>query len=99
MDRNKISRRYIITKYFERTNTKTTLKEIVSATIKQNQRKYGHSKTISDGAIKLLVNGFGIRWRNYKKQAPFYKKASVWLDFEEKLIENNGKYAVLFFYN
>ena len=92
MDRNKISRKLIIENFFEKNNKNIKLEEIISKVIKENQRKYGHSKTVPDDKIKFLVKNFKIRWNKCKNKSYFYKKFSSWLDIEEKLVDKNGKF-------
>ena len=64
MDGNKISRRYILDKFFERTNKKVTLQNIISRVVKENQRKYGHTKTLSYNTIQLFARVLRFVGRN-----------------------------------
>ena len=87
MEGNKISRRYIIDKFFERTNKKVTLQHIISRVVKENQKKYGHTKTLLYNTIQLFIKSFEIRkkckhknyfrWKKYNHKNYFYRHSSM----------------------
>ena len=49
---------YIIDKFFERTNKKVTLQQFITRVVKENQRKYEHTKTLPNNTIQLFVKIF-----------------------------------------
>ena len=89
MDGNK-ARRYVINKFFERTN-KVTLQQTNLKVVKENQRKYGHTKLFH---IHYLIIRFEICWKKYKHKNYFYRHSSKRLGGDEKLIEKNGRYNI-----
>ena len=83
MDGNKVSRMYIIDRFYERTNKKVTFKQITWRVVKKNQRKYGHNKTVpytlfnySSKVFRFVGRNISISpgaWRQHAFPRPFLK--------------------------
>ena len=45
MDENKISRKYITNKFFEKNQQEGDIQQIILRVVKENKKKYGHTKS------------------------------------------------------